>query len=88
MFLVWTACNKNTKTIHEGIEYILVKNCEKKYSDANVDCESEGTSAGKRGQLAILDTESKVNALGSSFWYVPSKSNALYFLQIFSMSFC
>ena len=64
MFLVCTACNKNTKITHQGIEYILVKGCEKEYLEANEDCQSEGTLAGKRGQLAILDTEYKVNALG------------------------
>ena len=64
--------------MYEDIQYTVVTGCHKKFSEANEDCEDLATS-GKRGQLAILDTVAKRNALDSSFWCVLNKAMCNYF---------
>ena len=97
--LVSAGCDRDSKVVHEDITYTVVTNCKKKYSKANEDCKSQAT-AGKKGQLAILDTQSKINALDApesseSFWYVPSKGRQDYIFYfrkiktyILSISIC
>ena len=77
--LVSAGCNRDFNAEYEGIEYTVVRECKKTYSEANEDCKNQAT-VGKRGQLAILDTQAKINALPESFWYVLNKARQDYML--------
>ena len=85
--LVSARCNRDFNVEHEGVEYTVVRECKRTYSQANEDCKNQAP-AGKRGQLAILDTQTKINVLPVSFWYVLNKARQDHILFQKDQNFC